>query len=92
VTLVPTVLVALKTVTLVIGGLITLVAWRAFRQTRAKPIGAIALGFGLVTAGAILAGGAHQAAGFNLELVLLIESTLTVIGFGTILYSLYADW
>lgn len=91
-TLVPTALVALKTITLVLGGLITSVAYRAYRRTRAKPIGALALGFGLVTLGALLAGLAHQAVGLDIELVLLVESTLIATGFGIILYSLYAEW
>lgn len=91
-TLIPTVLVALKTITLVLGGLITFFAYNAYRRTRATPIGALALGFGLVTLGALLAGLAHQAIDLDLEAVLLVESTLIATGFGVILYSLYAEW
>lgn len=91
-TLVATALVALKTITLVIGGLITLFAYRAYRRTGAKPIGALAVGFGLVTLGTLLAGAAHQAIGVEVEVALLTESTLITVGFAVILYSLYADW
>ncbi len=90
-----TLVVVLKTVTLVLGGLITFFAFRAYRRTRARPLGALALGFGIITLGAFLAGvvdqllqlgpsGAHTWA-------LVVESTLTAIGFGIILYSLYAE-
>ncbi|MGM0604587.1 MAG: DUF7521 family protein [Halobacteriota archaeon] len=89
---VPTIVVALKTITLVLGGLITFFAFRAYRRTRATPIGALALGFGLITIGALTAGAAHQAFGTNTGFVLLIESGLTAIGFGVITYALYARW
>lgn len=84
--------VALKTVTLVLGGLITYFSFRAYRQTRAKPIGALALGFALVTLGALVAGVAHQGFDVDTDLVLLVEGALMAAGFGVILYSLYTDW
>lgn len=90
--LVPTAVVALKSLTLVLGGLVTFLAFRAYRRTRAKPIGALALGFGFITLGALLAGAAHQAFGLDTDLVLVIESALTTIGFGVLTYSLYVDW
>lgn len=89
---VPPTVVALKSVTLVLGGLITYLAYRTYRKTEAEPIGALAAGFGLVTAGALLAGAAHQGFGLAAGSVLLVESTLTAAGFGIITYSLYADW
>lgn len=88
---VPTAVVALKTITLALGGLITYYAFRAYRRTRARPLGLLALGFGVVTVGALLAGLADQAFGLDTSLVLLVESLLTAGGFGIILYSLYAD-
>ncbi|WP_265109591.1 DUF7521 family protein [Halosolutus halophilus] len=89
---VTTAVVALKTITLALGGVITYFAYNAYRQTDARPIGALALGFGFVTLGALLAGLANQAYGIEGDLVVLIESSLTVVGFGIIVYSLYADW
>ncbi|WP_425607360.1 DUF7521 family protein [Halomontanus rarus] len=86
-----TAVVALKTITLALGGVITYFAFSAYRRTGARPIGALALGFGFVTLGALLAGAAHQAFGLDSDLVVLIESALTVAGFGVITYSLYSD-
>jgi heme/copper-type cytochrome/quinol oxidase subunit 3 len=84
-------LVALKTITLVFGGLITYFAYRAYRRTDAQPLKQLALGFAFVTLGSLAAGGAHQAFGLDLESVLVIEAALTALGFGVIFYSLYAE-
>lgn len=86
-----TLVVALKALTLVLGGIITYFAAKAYRRTNAAPIGHLALGFGFVTLGALLAGAAHQALGFQTDTVLVIESALTVVGFGVITYSLYSE-
>lgn len=87
----PTVVVALKTITLALGGLITWFAYRAYRRTGANPLRLLAVGFATVTLGALLAGAAHQAFGLDSGFVLTIESALTAVGFGIILYSLYAE-
>lgn len=88
---VTTLLVALKTITLVLGGLITYFAYKAYRRTQAQPLGMLAAGFGVVTLGVLTAGAAHQGFGINPERVLIIEAALTTVGFGVILYSLYAE-
>lgn len=82
--------VAFKTLTLLLGGLITYYAFKAYRRTHAPALRAVTIGFTLVTVGALLAGAAHQAFGLNTDLVLVIESALTTAGFAIILYSLYA--
>lgn len=85
--------IAFKTLTLVIGGLITYFAAKAYRRTDSPALRALAIGFGFVTVGAMLAGAADQ---FILgtddrTAALAIESLLTTVGFGVILYSLYAE-
>ena len=84
--------VFINTVILVLGGLITYFSLRAYRQTRAKPIGALAVGFGLITLGALLAGVASQAFDIEMELVLFLDGVFTAAGFGVITFSLYTDW
>jgi len=83
--------VALKTVTLLLGGLITFFAFKAYRRTDSPALRALALGFGVVTLGAFLAGIADQILAVDRTTVLLIESVLTVTGFGVITYSLYVE-
>ncbi|WP_227356915.1 DUF7521 family protein [Haladaptatus salinisoli] len=83
--------IALKTLTLVLGGVITYFAFKAYRRTGSPALRSLAVGFGVVTLGAILAGLADQVFTVNRDLVLVIESALTVIGFAAIAYSLYAE-
>ncbi|WP_435333857.1 DUF7521 family protein [Haloarchaeobius sp. TZWWS8] len=81
-----------KTLTLVMGGLITYYATRAYRRTGSSAIRALAFGFGIVTLGALLAGAADQLLGSgDRTTALAIESALTTVGFGVILYSLFAE-
>jgi hypothetical protein len=83
--------VALKTVTLVLGGLITYFAFKAYRRTGAPPLRALALGFGTVTLGSLLAGVVDRLLETAGTTALVVESALTAIGFAIILYSLYAE-
>lgn len=87
----PTLVIALKTITLLLGGLITYFALKAYRRTRSQALGALALGFGIVTIGVLLAGIVDQVLAFDRTGALVIESALTTIGFAIILYSLYAE-
>jgi divalent metal cation (Fe/Co/Zn/Cd) transporter len=88
---VTTLVVALKTVTLVLGGLVTYFALKAYRRTDSPALRALAIGFGVVTLGAFLAGLADQIVGLDRTFVLVIESALAAVGFGIITYSLYVD-
>ena len=49
-------LTALKTITLLLGGLITYLAYKAHRRSGARPLWYLAVGFGIVTMGLLLAG------------------------------------
>ena len=53
---IPLMVIALKTLTLLLGGLITFLAYRAYRRTHSQSLGALAIGFAIVTLGAFLAG------------------------------------
>lgn len=86
-----TMVVALKTLTLVLGGLITYYAYQAYRRTGASPLRSLAIGFGFVTLGSFIAGFVDQLIGVPLQSAIVIESLLTAVGFGVVLYSLYHD-
>ena len=88
---VTTLVVALKTVTLLLGGLVTFFSLRAYRRTGSPALRALTIGFAVVTLGAFLAGIADQIVGAEQTFVLVIESALTAVGFGVITYSLYVD-
>jgi hypothetical protein len=86
-----TAIVALKTITLVLGGLITYLAYKAYRRTDAAALRALAVGFGIVTLGTLLAGVVDQLVLGAFRLGLLLESALIAVGFAVIVYSLYAE-
>jgi hypothetical protein len=86
-----TLIVVFKTLTLVLGGLITLLAYRSYNRTGARALGALALGFGIITFGAFLGGVVDQFLDAGFQLGLLIESGLVAVGFSVVVYSLYTD-
>ncbi|MFB6137750.1 MAG: hypothetical protein ABEJ42_05340 [Halobacteriaceae archaeon] len=81
----------LKSVTLVLGGSITFYAYKAYTRTGSSALRALAIGFGTVTLGAILAGIVDQLLAVEPRLALVAESLFTTIGFAVILYSLYVE-
>ncbi|RQG95224.1 DUF7521 family protein [Natrarchaeobius chitinivorans] len=83
-------LAVVKTLVLVVGSLITLFAYRAYRRTRQPALGYLATGFGLVTLGLVFAGMFYELLEVSLRLGLLLESLLMLAGFLVIAYSLYA--
>lgn len=86
-----------KSLTLVLGGLVTYFSYRAYRRTGSPALRSLAIGFGIVTVGAILAGILDQILPFiyadfdNFLFGVFVESWLTAIGFAVIVYSLYTD-
>ena len=87
----PSFVVAFKTVTLLLGALITYFAYKAYRRTDSLALGALAVGFGIVTFGALIAGTVDQVLSYERNTALVVESALTMVGFAVILYSLYVD-
>jgi len=82
---------ATQTVTLLAGGFVTLLAFRAYRRTGAPALRALSAGLGLVTAGALLAGVVHQVAHTDLATAIAVQSTAMAVGFAVLAYSLYAE-
>ncbi|UTF53653.1 DUF7521 family protein [Natronosalvus rutilus] len=89
-----TVMIALtivKTLILVVGGTITYLTLKAYRRTRRRELGLLAVGFGVVTLGFVLAGVLFEVLEVALPVGILIESLLVLGGFLVIAYSLYVD-
>jgi len=85
-----TVVVATNSITLLCGSLVTVLAWRAYRRTGSRSLGALALGLGLATVGALVAGVLHQLLGLDLGAGVSVQSFFTAVGFAVLAYSLYA--
>jgi hypothetical protein len=83
-------LIVVKTLVAVMGGLVTYFAVKAYRRTRARPLGLLAAGFGFVTVGAVLGGVAYELLGVSLALGVVVEGLFVLAGFGLIAYSLKA--
>ncbi|MFB6104789.1 MAG: hypothetical protein ABEJ57_06880 [Halobacteriaceae archaeon] len=79
-----------KTITLLCGGLVTVLATRAYRRTRSPALGSLAVGFGLVTLGGLVAGGLYQLLNISISASVAIHSTFTAAGFGVLAYAAYA--
>lgn len=77
-----------KTSILIVGGFVTITAYRAYRRTGDGALAYLAIGFALVTLGTFLAGAVYHL-GLTLEEGILIESFLVFIGFLVIAYSMY---
>jgi hypothetical protein len=90
-TVAETFIAATKTITLVLGGLISLLAYRAYDRTGAPALRALAVGFAVVTAGALAGGIVDLFTPIRLVYGVVAQSALTTVGFGIITYSLYAD-
>lgn len=86
-----TAVVVLKTLTLLLGALITYLSYKAYRRTGAPALRALSVGFGFVTLGTLLAGVLDQVFQFRIQVGLLVESGLVAVGFGVIVYSLYTE-
>ncbi|MDF9747152.1 MULTISPECIES: DUF7521 family protein [Natrinema] len=84
-------LAVVKTLVLVVGGVITYFAFKAYRRTRQPALGYLALGFGLVTLGLVLAGMLTEVFQLHLVTGILLESLLVLAGFLVIAYSLYVQ-
>lgn len=84
-----TVIIGFKVLSLLFGGLITYLAFKAYRKTRSRSLGALSLGFGIITAGTFLAGILDQVFDAGFQTSQLIESALIAVGFLVIVYSLY---
>ncbi|PSQ00454.1 hypothetical protein BRC89_01570 [Halobacteriales archaeon QS_4_70_19] len=87
----PFAITAAKAATLLLGGLITYLTAKAYRRTGAPALRALAIGFGIVAFGGVMAGIGDLTGVADLRTSVLIQSTVTAIGFAVITYSLYRE-
>ncbi|WP_222916175.1 hypothetical protein [Natrinema sp. SYSU A 869] len=84
-------LAVVKTLVLIVGGVITFFAYKAYRRTRQPALRYLSLGFGLVTLGLVLAGMLYELLNVALMTGILLESLLVLAGFLVIARSLYVS-
>lgn len=76
---------------LVLGGLITYFAFKAYRRSGDRSLQGLMIGFGFVTLGALSGGVAHQLLNVALDVGIVINAVLTAVGFAIITYSLFVE-
>jgi hypothetical protein len=64
-------------------------AVKGYRKTRRKDLVFLALGFALITAGSVAAGILFEFLGFQLVDVEIVESAMIVLGFASLIYSIF---
>lgn len=79
---------AVKTLILVVGGLVTSLAFRAYRRTKERSLGLLAGGFGLIVVGVLLAGFTFEMLDVDFGVGILVESLFVLAGLSIIAYSL----
>lgn len=84
-------LAIVKTLVLVVGGLITFLSFKAYRRTQERALAFLAGGFGVVTLGLAVAGLLFEVLNVELAVGILLESVLVLFGFLLIAYSLYVQ-
>ncbi len=79
-----------KIVALILGAFIVYLAYKGYKRNSSKPLLYVALGFALITAGTIIEGILYVLLGSELLNAMATGTTVMVLGFAVIIYSIYA--
>ena len=86
---IPLVLRTLKFAIVLLGTVLVYLGVKGYLRTRSKAMIFLSLGFGLITAGSVAAGILFEFLGYQFVDVSIVESIMVVVGFGTLIYSIY---
>lgn len=81
--------VFLKALTMLLGLIVALAAYRGYRRYRSRPLGYVAVGFLLLSIGAGLEGVLFDFTPLTLYQASLVHTVFMIAGMGFILYSIY---
>ena len=79
----------LKSLIGLLGLMLAYLSLKAYRKSESKNMLFLSIGFGIITVGSILAGLSFEFLGFSLLQVNIVESSMILIGFIMIMYSIY---
>jgi hypothetical protein len=71
------------------SGILTYLAFRAYRRTGSPSLRTLTFGFGFVAAGTLAGGLLHQFGVIGFDVCIGVESSLSAVGFLVVLYALY---
>ncbi len=77
-----------KTLILIIGGVVTYSAFSAYRRTYDRSLGFLSVGFAFIVVGVLLAGVTFELFNVPLGVGILIESLFVLVGLSIIAFSL----
>ncbi|MGA2462095.1 MAG: hypothetical protein ABSF82_11820 [Candidatus Bathyarchaeia archaeon] len=83
------VLRALKLVIVILGSILVYLGVKGYRKNRGKDMVFLTVGFALITAGSVAAGVLFEFLGFQLIDVEIVESTMVILGFASLIYSIF---
>ena len=81
------IVIVTRLLSLALGAAIVFLAYKGFRRSNSKSMIFLAIGLALVTTGAFVEGVLFEFFSLDITLIHAIESTINVLGFLTILYS-----
>ncbi len=79
-----------KLAALFLGAFIVYLAYRGYRRNASRPLLYVALGFCLITVGTIAEGVLYVLVGSDLLAAIATGTSVTVLGFAVIIYSIYS--
>ncbi|WP_248910321.1 DUF7521 family protein [Halocatena marina] len=82
-------LVVVKMTALLLGGVVSLMAYRAYSRTRIAGLQYFAVGLTIITLGTFLVGVFHHIGGASVTIGMLLESVILSIGFVVMIVGLY---
>jgi hypothetical protein len=79
----------LKLIIVLLGTVLIYLALKGYRKNRRKEMIFLALGFALITAGSVAAGILFEFLGFQLIEVEIVETAMVILGFASLIYSIF---
>ncbi|WP_458189092.1 DUF7521 family protein [Haladaptatus sp. NG-WS-4] len=82
-------LVVAKFVVVVLGLLIAFQSYRAYKRYESRPMLFLALGFSIISIGAVIEGVLYEVMNLSIFFAGMIQSSVVAVGMVAVLYSLY---
>jgi len=79
----------LKLIIVLLGTILVYLALKGYRRNRGREMIFLAVGFALLTAGSVAAGILFEFLGFQLIDVEIVESAMIILGFASLIYSIF---
>jgi len=78
-----------KLVIVLLGAVLVYLGIKGYRRNQSQEMIFLTLGFALITAGSVAAGVLFEFLGFQLVEVEIVESAMVILGFASLIYSIY---